>query len=106
MFSVTTVICAAVTASRINVKVIFDTLSKYAGIDVPAVNERWTNIGTFICSMLLLATCIGVVIREIFLLLCSVFNQRCSSILVLIIVSVHAFAHIMKTSCMDYPISL
>ena len=105
VFSVITVICAAVTASRIDVKAIYDALRSYArlGISVPAeINERLTkNIGAYICSILLLTTCIGVVIREIFLLLCSVFNHRCSSKLVLIIVSVHAFVHIyyyIKTS--------
>ena len=98
VFSVITVICAAVTASRIDVMTIFENLREYArlGISVPAeINEQLTkNIGAYICSILLLVTCIGVVIREILLLLCSVFNRRCSSKLVLIIVSVHAFMHI------------
>ena len=83
--------------SRLNYNIIFGHLtlsSALVHVAGTASAELDINTGTFVCSVLLLVGCIGVVIREIVFLLCTVvFNQRLSDKIVFIIVRLSVCMH-------------
>ena len=99
VFSATTAICTAVTMSRLDYNIIFGhVVLTIAGTASAGLNIL--NTSTFVCSMLLLVGCIGIVVREIVFLLCTVvFNQRLSDKIVFIIVRLSVCMHAYNIMC-------